>query len=228
MSIWQSWIRRKAEVRPPYKNKVKDSPDIPGTRIQAPEIDGTQAKVPVKDAVELIVPVPDAVESVIPVRSENRNEEPPDETVMLDISEYEPAGPGENYDAWQTDDIIPARTFLRRASADNSNLPSEISVEIGKGEQFSIGRFDAIAGKKQSDFEFDKNTRAVSRRHAVIVRSYDGCYITDIGSTAGTYVNHRKIAPEASCLLSDGDSIAFGNTGIDYIWECNKRGDYNG
>ena len=45
---------------------------------------------------------------------------------------------------------------------------------------FTIGRFDANIGKKQSSFEFDKKTRAVSRRHAVIERDTDGYKIIDL------------------------------------------------
>ena len=99
------------------------------------------------------------------------------------------------------------------------NLPKMIGINIDVGRNFSIGRFDAVIGSKQSDFEFDKNTKAISRRHAVIERAADGYYIVDIGSSAGTFVNNERIVPNAMYRISDGDRVSFGNAGADYVWE---------
>jgi len=189
--------------------------DILESEPQAPDIEEPQVKAAITGVAELTMPALD----------ENHNEEPIDETMMLDIFEHEPLRPDENNSAERTDDTILTSAFLCRATTANSDLPPEIYVNIGIEEKFSIGRFDAVVGKKQSDFEFGKNTKAVSRRHAVIGLSEDGYYITDIGSTAGIYINKSRIAPEKPCKISDGDLVSFGNTGIDYTWECKKRGD---
>jgi len=99
------------------------------------------------------------------------------------------------------------------------NLPKTIRVNIDVGRNFSIGRYDAVVGAKQSDFEFDKNTKAVSRRHAVIERRAEGYFIVDIGSSAGTFVNNAKIVPNALHPISNGDKVSIGNAGADYVWE---------
>jgi len=101
----------------------------------------------------------------------------------------------------------------------NSNLPPSILVHIPVGKMFTIGRFDAAVGKKQSSFEFEKKTKAVSRRHAVIEHNNNGYFITDLSSSAGTFVNDKKIPPNTQFKLETGCRVSFGNSGADYVWE---------
>jgi len=100
-----------------------------------------------------------------------------------------------------------------------ASLPQSIRIMISEGELFTIGRFDANIGKKQSSFEFDKKTKAVSRRHAVIERDIDGYKIIDLSSSAGTFVNEKKLPPNTPYALSAGCRVSFGNSGADYVWE---------
>jgi len=100
-----------------------------------------------------------------------------------------------------------------------SDLPQKIVVQIGMGSKFSIGRFDAAVGARQSDFEFDKNTKAVSRHHCVVERSQTGYSIVDLGSSAGTFINNRRMVPNALHPLNNGDKVSFGSAGADYVWE---------
>ena len=101
----------------------------------------------------------------------------------------------------------------------NLLLPPFIDVRIEDGEMFTVGRFDAAAGKQQSSFEFDKKTKAVSRRHAVIEREADVYSIVDLSSSAGTYINGQRIPPNMPCELGHGCRVAFGNAGAEYMWE---------
>jgi len=98
-------------------------------------------------------------------------------------------------------------------------LPPIIDVSTGEGEVFTVGRFDAATGKQQSSFEFDKKTKAVSRRHAVIERDSDGYSIVDLASSAGTFVNGQKLPPNTPFQLKNGSRVSFGNAGADYVWE---------
>ena len=52
------------------------------------------------------------------------------------------------------------------------------------------------------------NSPDVSREHAVITRINGGCYIDDLGSTRGTFVNGKRYQ---RALLQDGDRIAVGS-----------------
>lgn len=49
-----------------------------------------------------------------------------------------------------------------------------------------------------------------SRRHAKVYWSNDKCYIQDLESTNGTYVNGKKLT--GSIELSNNDAISLGNT----------------
>ena len=99
------------------------------------------------------------------------------------------------------------------------HFPQVIEVAIEEGSVFSIGRFDASVGKKQSTFEFDKKTKAVSRRHAVIERNGESYKIVDLSSSAGTFVNDIKLPPNTPHELVAGSRVSFGNLGADYVWE---------
>lgn len=99
-------------------------------------------------------------------------------------------------------------------------LPGTIPVKLALGGSFTIGRFDVSVGHSQSDFEFDKGTKAVSRRHAEIVRTADGSYrLSDIGSSAGTYLNGERLVKDVPYPLNQGDRVSFGTAGANYIWE---------
>ena len=98
-------------------------------------------------------------------------------------------------------------------------LPAFIEVLVREGEVFTIGRYDASAGRKQSDFEFDKKTKAVSRRHAAIERCAECYNIIDLASSAGTFVNGQRLPPNTPYELVYGCRVSFGNAGADYVWE---------
>jgi two-component system, cell cycle response regulator len=54
---------------------------------------------------------------------------------------------------------------------------------------------------------------SISRRHAVIgVDDHGSAWLTDLGSTNGTYLNNRRIAPHHACRLEDGDRIQLGSS----------------
>lgn len=97
--------------------------------------------------------------------------------------------------------------------------PPYIPVPMSPGAVFTIGRFDESVGVRQSDFEFPKKTKAVSRRHAAVERRADGYYIVDLGSSAGTFLNGQKLPPNAPFRIEPGCRVSFGFSGADYIWE---------
>jgi hypothetical protein len=107
--------------------------------------------------------------------------------------------------------------MLRLADCGDITLPSIIRLPaIGK---FSIGRVDTALGVKQSDFEFAKEKNRISRRHAVFSVGLNEYTITDVGSTAGTWVNGQRISPNKPVSLVQGDRIRFADAG-DYIFEA--------
>ena len=105
--------------------------------------------------------------------------------------------------------------FLRMDTGGDKSLPA--LIRFTNSDTFSIGRFDVALNKQQSDFEFDKSTKNISRRHAVFERTDDGYTLTDLNSKAGTWVNGHKINPNERYPLKSGMHISFGNGGANYI-----------
>lgn len=99
-------------------------------------------------------------------------------------------------------------------------LPQGIEVKIEDGEIFTIGRHDANIGVKRSSFEFEAKTKAISRRHAAIERSGAAYSIIDLSSSAGTFVDNKKLPPNTLFPLENGCRVSFGNLGADYVWEA--------
>lgn len=119
----------------------------------------------------------------------------------------------------QVEDVPAGVCCLRLAGA--AQLPREIAVDIQPGQVFTIGRFDISVGRKQSSFEFPKDTRAVSRRHAAIERESEGGYVlVDLASSAGTFVDGERLIPNVPRPLASGSRISFGTGGADYIWNA--------
>lgn len=112
-------------------------------------------------------------------------------------------------------------TFFRLVG--DQRLPRDIPVALNPGEMFTIGRFDVTVGRRQSSFEFDSKTKAISRHHAAVERKPDGSYtVTDLDSTAGTFVDGERLMPNVPHPLTQGSRVSFGTAGADYIWEeCN-------
>ena len=104
----------------------------------------------------------------------------------------------------------------------NTALPKLINVQIADGGIFTIGRYDATVGVKQSSFEFERRTKAVSRRHAAIKRNRNAYEITDLSSSAGTFLDGQKLPPGTPVELKNGVRISFGTSGADYIWEMQE------
>ena len=121
------------------------------------------------------------------------------------------------YDLTDVDGIDESGVPILRL-AGRQGLPEVIPVTAA-GREFIIGRFDVNVGIKQCDFEFDKATKAVSRRHAAITRLSGGTFISDLDSRAGTFLNGSKLAPGTAYPIKNGDVVSFGGMGADYVYE---------
>ena len=134
--------------------------------------------------------------------------------IPLNHESFEP--PDEN-DTTQNLSTAPCASGFRLVG--NTVLPPFISVSIGQGEVFTVGRYDAATGRQLSDFEFERKTKAVSRRHAAVERDESGYSIVDLASSAGTFVDGKRLLPNTPCQLGANSRISFGNAGADYVWE---------
>ena len=71
---------------------------------------------------------------------------------------------------------------------------------------------------REKDNNIVLDEAAVSRKHAVIVKTDAGHYLSDLSSTNGTYINRRKIE-EGEHLLRHGDVIHLGTSNISYKFQ---------
>lgn len=90
------------------------------------------------------------------------------------------------------------------------NVLIKNKIIIGRRDPLSITQPDidlsTFAGYRQG----------VSRQHAQIYRNADGYLeIVDLGSSNGTFINDKALAPNVACLLHNGDKITLGK--IDMI-----------
>jgi hypothetical protein len=77
-----------------------------------------------------------------------------------------------------------------------------------------IGRVSEIPGDSVPDINlstFEAKEQGVSRQHLKITRVRDMVYVTDLGSSNGTYLNGHRLAPNISRLLRDGDALRLGH-----------------
>ena len=79
--------------------------------------------------------------------------------------------------------------------------PEQSSFDV-PGEELTIGRLPQCG--------IHVNLPGVSRRHASVVVEDGHCYVADLDSTNGTYVNSVQLAPHARRCLTNGDLLQIG------------------
>lgn len=67
------------------------------------------------------------------------------------------------------------------------------------------------------------NPKVISRRHAQIEQQGDRFYVTDLGSTNGTYLNGQRLTPREKRPLWDGDVLEFGKHGVQLTFQTGKK-----
>jgi type II secretory pathway predicted ATPase ExeA len=85
---------------------------------------------------------------------------------------------------------------------------SQIEVK-SKGESLSVQSFPPgrIIIGRSPDNEIYIKSKFVSRHHVQLTFSDDGCFVEDLNSTNGVYIDSRQIK---KCRLKDGDVVSIG------------------
>lgn len=102
------------------------------------------------------------------------------------------------------------RVPASRHSAQGSELWILSRPDSGERHTFGFGEYSI--GRDSGCSLCLADDQGVSRRHAKLLVSYDGCYITDLDSTNGTLVNDTFIVPNTPMSLKSGDIVALGTT----------------
>lgn len=97
-----------------------------------------------------------------------------------------------------------SQLVLKSSKGDSLELPAKDEVVIGREDPIS----EVFPDLDLTEMGGTEN--GVSRKHAVIHRSATGYTIEDMGSTNGTYVNKKRVQPNAPQAIKPGDEVRFG------------------
>ncbi len=92
-----------------------------------------------------------------------------------------------------------AEKFDLRLNVEGQDAPQGISLPMGK----------IVIGRQPGSDLYLVNNR-VSRNHAQLVRTSEGCLLIDLGSANKTYVNDKKLEPQVPTPIEPGDKIRIG------------------
>ncbi len=119
----------------------------------------------------------------------------------------------------------PSETYCIDCGFLLSDMPVTVSgapeaSQIGKlitpdgTREFPLRAGSNSVGRENADILLTHNT--VSRRHATIEVEDGRVFVKDAGSTNGTYVDGKKLAPDDNVELKDGSEVVFGSFILQY------------
>lgn len=112
-----------------------------------------------------------------------------------------------------TDDDLENKT-----SSNNKTVISQYVLipEDNKYKQLKLQEFPFYIGKITDGMDAVIMESTISRVHAKITQEDERLYVTDMGSTNGTFVNEENIQPHSKVLIKIGDILRFAN--IEYTF----------
>jgi len=97
---------------------------------------------------------------------------------------------------------------LTSSDGNELEVPAKDEVVVGREDPIS----DIFPDIDLTNFGGMEN--GVSRKHAVIHREGMDYTVEDMGSTNGTYVNKKKVQPNARQTIKPGDEVRFGKLSL--------------
>jgi serine/threonine protein kinase len=131
-------------------------------------------------------------------------------------------------EVWQaTDELAPRMVVPVLIGVDLPTIigilnPRNALLKTTDGQVFPLDRDICTIGRQgeQKKVESDIDVTALdtgklaSRRHAMVQLRDGSFYLSDLGSTNGTYLNGEKIKPQETRILKAGDVIELGKHGV--------------
>ncbi len=119
----------------------------------------------------------------------------------------------EQEQVWLTESYAPRpEPALQEARLVLQAVRAQRSLSFNREGVWVLGRrTSSTQGRVDIDLSpFDALPLGVSRVHAEVAVRPDGVFVTDLGSTNGTWVNGVRLQPHAPHLLRHGDMLALG------------------
>eukprot|EP00249_Psilotum_nudum_P011663 c23307_g2_i2 orf=186-758(+) len=95
---------------------------------------------------------------------------------------------------------------FKRSNSGVGNLPFEFKIRAPNRRRFQVCALQAAAKSEKWLLE-----PVVSRVHACLEKKDGSLYVTDLGSTNGTYVNGKRIKPQTAVSVPLGSRVTFGD-----------------
>lgn len=89
-----------------------------------------------------------------------------------------------------------------------------------EGIIYQLGRFD-LGTSEEGEVDltpYGAQDRGVSRIHAQIHLEDGNVFITDLGSTNGTYISSNRLEPNTPAVLRKGDELLLGRLGVQILF----------
>ena len=87
-------------------------------------------------------------------------------------------------------------------------IPSGVLVNTKTGEKVIINKPEFAIGKERSKVDYCiSNDNSVSRLHLKIRVRAGKCFIVDMNSKNGTYINGNKLTPNQEVMIQNGDKL---------------------
>jgi pSer/pThr/pTyr-binding forkhead associated (FHA) protein len=86
-------------------------------------------------------------------------------------------------------------------------------ITLPNADTLVIGRLSKVANDPQPDVNlnaYGADICGVSRQHIKLIRRGDLTYVTDMGSSNGTFLNGRPITHQRERVLRNGDELQLG------------------
>lgn len=120
-------------------------------------------------------------------------------------------------------------TQARREGGDGESAVRAINIDVevlntgrklmlSADREILVGRLDAAHGIfPELDLTADSGLeQGVSRRHARIYTRDGTCFVEDLDSTNGTFLNGERITPYLPYAFHDGDMLTFGSLRLSF------------
>jgi len=92
-------------------------------------------------------------------------------------------------------------------------------AEISEGGVIKLGRYDLSSKATEIDLTpYGAADRGVSRHHAQIHMEGDNVYLTDTGSTNGTFLKGERLEPDTPTPLQKGNEILLGRLALQVVF----------